>query len=122
MSALEPAADWTTGVEAISYQACSSCNKLQYFRRAFCVACGAPDPVDRIASGQGTVYATSVVLRAGTPEARAHVPYNILLIDTAEGFRMMAHGANDLVIGDKVTASYRQFTGRLVPFFERIVS
>ena len=122
MNSLKPVADWTTGVEAISYQVCSSCRRLQYFRRAFCAACGAPDPVDNIASGQGTVYATSIVLRAATPEARAHVPYNIVLIDTAEGFRMMAHGANDLVIGDRVKARYAQFTGRLVPFFERIPS
>jgi len=35
---------------------------------------------------------------------------------------MMAHGAHDLAIGDKVTARYISFTGRLVPFFERIVS
>jgi uncharacterized OB-fold protein len=122
MNALKPIADWTAGAEAISYQVCADCKSTQYFRRAFCAACGAPDPVDRIASGQGTVYATSVVLRAGTPETRAHVPYNIVLIDTAEGFRMMGHGASDLVIGDKVTASYRQFTGRLVPFFERKLS
>lgn len=112
-------ADWTSGTEAISYQACNACQSIQYFRRSFCAACGTPDPVEKIASGQGTVYATSLVLRAATPEARAHAPYNIVLIDTAEGFRMMAHGANDLAIGDKVTAGYRQFTGRLVPFFER---
>ena len=122
MSVLKPVADWTTGVGAISYQVCVSCNKLQYFRRAFCAACGAPDPVDRIAGGQGTVYAASLVLRAATPEASAHVPYNIVLIDAAEGFRMMAHGAPDLAIGDTVTARYRQFTGRLVPYFERTVS
>lgn len=119
MSEQALSADWTTGAEAITYQACAACHAVQYFRRSFCAACGAPDPVERIASGQGTVYATSLVLRAATPETRAHVPYNILLVDTAEGFRMMAHGAHDLVIGDKVTASYRQFTGRLVPFFER---
>jgi uncharacterized OB-fold protein len=119
MKTLMPAADWTTGVEAITYQCCAACNANQYFRRTFCAACGAPDPADRIASGQGTVYATSLVLRAATPEARAHVPYNIVLIDAAEGFRMMAHGANDLVIGDRVTARFTQFTGRLVPFFER---
>ena len=116
---MKPAEDWTIGVEAISYQCCAACNAKQYFRRAFCAACGAPDPADRIASGQGTVYATSLVQRAATPEARAHVPYNIVLVDTAEGFRMMAHGANDLVIGDKVKAGYRRFTGRLVPFFEK---
>jgi hypothetical protein len=33
---------------------------------------------------------------------------------------MMAHGDNDLAIGDKVTASYRQFAGRLVPYFEKV--
>lgn len=122
MSELKPAADWTTGTEAIGYQSCRACKSIQYFRRSFCAACGSPDLDDRCASGEGTVYATSLVLRAGTPEAREHVPYNILLIDTAEGFRMMAHGANDLVIGDKVKAGYRQFTGRLVPFFERFTS
>ena len=122
MSAIKPVADWTTGHEAISYQSCTFCDQLQYFRRAFCAACGAPDPVDKIANGQGTVYATSLVLRAATPEAREHVPYNIVLIDTVEGFRMMAHGANDLVIGDKVTARFAQFTGRLVPYFERTTS
>ena len=36
-----------------------------------------------------------------------------------KGFRMMAHGDNDLAIGDKVTASYRSFAGRLVPYFEK---
>jgi hypothetical protein len=51
---------------------------------------------------------------------RAHVPYNIVLVDTAEGFRMMAHGDNDLVIGDKVTARFVQFAGRMVPYFEKI--
>jgi len=48
------------------------------------------------------------------------VPYNILLVDASEGFRMMAHGDNDLAIGDKVTARYKQFAGRLVPYFEKV--
>ena len=47
------------------------------------------------------------------------MPYNILLVDTAEGFRMMAHGGNGLAIGDKVTVRYEQFAGRLVPYFEK---
>jgi len=92
----------------------------QYFRRAFCAACGAPDPAEKLASGAGTVYATSLVCRAATPETRAHVPYNIVLVDTLEGFRMMAHGDNALVIGDKVTARFAQFAGRLVPYFEKV--
>lgn len=114
--------DGTTGVEAILYQSCAACGAVQYFRRGFCVTCGTPDPVNKRASGQGVVYATSLVVRAATPEARAHVPYNIILVDAAEGFRMMAHGDNDLKIGDKVTARYASFTGRLVPHFERTKS
>ena len=111
--------DWTKGAEAIVYQSCSACGAVQYFRRGFCAACGAPDPAEKRASGAGMVYATSLVCRAATPETRAHVPYNIVLVDTAEGFRMMAHGDNDLAIGDKVTAQYQQFAGRLIPFFAK---
>ena len=114
--------DWTKGEEAILYQSCAACGSRQYFRRSFCAACGAPDPEDKRAGGEGIVYATSLVVRAATPEARAHVPYNIVLIDTIEGFRMMAHGDNDLKIGDRVSAQYRRFTDRLIPYFTRTKS
>ena len=115
----ETLADWTRGAEAIVYQCCAACGNVQYFRRSFCVACGAQDPVEKRASGAGAVYATSLVCRAATPETRAHVPYNIVLVDTFEGFRMMAHGDIDLCIGDKVTARFVPFAGRLVPHVEK---
>jgi uncharacterized protein len=113
---------WTTGEEAIVYQSCAVCGNSQYFCRSFCAVCGAPDPVEKRASGEGVVYATSLVCRAATPETRAQIPYNIVLVDTSEGFRMMAHGDNDLAIGDKVFARYRPFAGRLVPYFARITT
>jgi uncharacterized OB-fold protein len=115
----ERLADWTKGEEAITFQTCTSCGHVQYFHRAFCAACGAPDPQEHRAGGKGRVYATSLVCRAATPETRAHVPYNILLVDCAEGFRMMAHGEIGLAIGDEVTASFTPFAGKLVPFFTR---
>jgi uncharacterized OB-fold protein len=115
-------ADWTAGAEAIVYQSCAACGGLQYFRRSFCAVCGAADPVEKRASGAGTVYATSLVCRAATPETRAHVPYNIVLVDTAEGFRMMAHGDHDLAIGDHVTVRFVPFAGRLVPYFAKTKS
>jgi uncharacterized OB-fold protein len=113
-------ADWTKGEESIVYQHCTACGRVQYFHRDFCAACGASDLPEKPASGDGTVYATSLVCRAATPETRAHVPYNIVLVDAAEGFRMMAHGDNDLAIGDKVTARFQMFAGRLVPYFEKV--
>jgi uncharacterized OB-fold protein len=116
----DKSADWTKGAEAIVYQHCATCGARQYFRRSFCAACGGPEPETMRASGEGTVYATALVCRAATPETKAHVPYNILLVDASEGFRMMAHGESNLVIGDRVFARYKQFAGRLVPYFEKV--
>ena len=116
----ERPADWTRGVAVIRYQCCRGCGANQYFRRNFCAACGAADLAENQASGEGTVYAASLVARAATPETRAHVPYNIVLVDAAEGFRMMAHGEATLAIGDRVTARFVEFAGRLVPYFERV--
>ena len=62
-------ADWTKGAEAIVYQSCGPCGNVQYFHRRFCAACGAPDPTEKRASGAATVYATSLVCRAATPDA-----------------------------------------------------
>ncbi len=112
-------ADWTRGADAIVYQVCAACESVQYFQRRFCCACGSADLKAERASGNGVVYAISLVTRAPTPEARAHAPYSIVLVDTVEGFRMMAHGDNSLGIGDRVTAKFTIFTDRLVPYFER---
>lgn len=111
--------DWTAGQEAIRYQSCRACGARQYFRRDFCAACGSTELDENRASGEGTIYAISLVCRAATPETRAHVPYNIVLVDMAEDFRMMAHGNSDLAIGDSVTARFVPFAGRLVPCFAK---
>lgn len=108
---------WTDGADAILYQSCRACRHLWYFRRAFCPACGDALPQTHSASGNGVVYSATVVRRAATAEAKAYVPYAILLVDMAEGFRMMAHGDNDLRIGDKVNAQFRSFTSLRSPYF-----
>ena len=117
---IEPPADWIHGHAAILYQSCGSCPRVQYFRREFCAACGSTELDEKPASGEGTVYATSLVVRAATPETRAQVLYNIMLVDTKEGFRMMAHGAGGLVIGDRVSARFMPFAGHIVPYFEKM--
>ena len=105
--------------ERITFQTCTACRHIQYFARSFCAACGAADPAVEEASGEGTVYATSLVHRAATPELRAQVPYMIVLVDAAEGFRMMAHGDTSLTIGDRVVAQFRDFAGHRIPYFKK---
>jgi uncharacterized OB-fold protein len=112
-------ADWTTGVAAIGYQSCASCPSIWYFRRGFCPSCGTPDPLNHHAAGTGIVHAITVLHRAATPEARAHIPFAILLVDADEGFRMMAHGDRDLKIGDRVGVRFDTFIDRLIPYFSK---
>src|SRR5665647_1391568 len=81
--------DWSSGLEAIVYQRCAACGATQYFHRGFCHACGSSDLAAIRASGEGVVYAATLVCRAATPEAREHVPFKIILVDAAEGFRLM---------------------------------
>jgi uncharacterized protein len=115
----KPLADWTTGTQAIAFQTCDACRHVWYFRRSFCPACGSETVATKTASGEGVVFAISVVTRAATAEARAHVPYAVVLVDAAEGFRMMGHGDRELKIGDKVKARFEKFTDHIVPYFAK---
>ena len=119
MSATTEMSGWTKGEEAVVYQECRACKHLWYFTRAFCPACGADKPVSCKASGEGIVYGISIVTRAATPEARAHVPYAVVLVDVKKGFRMMGHGDRDLQVGDAVQVRFEMFTGKLMPYFGR---
>ena len=111
--------DWTRDGDGIAYQVCGDCNAVWYFQRSFCPDCGASSPATRQACGRGKVHALTLVARAPTEEMRAHAPYLIVLVDADEGFRLMAHGAHDLHIGDPVRARYTQLAGKKIPFFEK---
>jgi uncharacterized OB-fold protein len=105
-----------TGV--LHYQRCGACGRAQFYPRPFCARCGgAPDWA--VSAGCGTVYAVTRVARAPSPDFAALVPYDILLVDLDEGFRMMAHGAPGLVIGERVRVSFRAHGQRALPYFRR---
>jgi uncharacterized protein len=120
MTATRTILDWTAGDAGIAYQRCDTCRARWYFRRDFCPRCGAAAPALLQAAGQGTVHALTRVHRAPTEALRPHAPYTIVLVDTDEGFRVMAHGDAALAIGDRVQAKFIEFGGSLVPCFERL--
>ncbi|GJD50556.1 hypothetical protein OPKNFCMD_3299 [Methylobacterium crusticola] len=111
--------DWTTGRPALTYQECGACRQRWSFARGFCPACGSAAVATREASGHGTVHALTVVARAPSEALRAHAPYTIVLVDAAEGFRVMAHGEGPLAIGDPVRVRFKPFGERLIPAFHR---
>ena len=85
-------------------QHCTSCSKAVFYPRAICPHCSADALESRAASGDGVVYATSVVRQR--PEKGG--VYNVALIDLAEGPRMMSRvegiAPEDVTIGMAVRA------------------
>ena len=86
-------------------QYCPVCERGVFYPRVQCPRCGSGALEWREASGRGAVYATSVVRRR--PEQGP--PYNVALIDLAEGPRMMSRvegvAPEAVRIGMAVTAS-----------------
>jgi uncharacterized OB-fold protein len=105
--------------DAISYQRCAPCGHVWYFARSFCPKCGAREPEAKLSSGAGVVHAVTIVERAPTPDMKALAPYTLLMVDADEGFRLMAHGAPGLAIGDRVSGSVVELAGRSIPLFKR---
>ncbi len=67
-------------------QKCDGCGRHVFYPRALCPACGSAHLSVSAASGQGTVYSTSVVRQA----PKAGPDYNISVIELGEGPRMMS--------------------------------
>lgn len=71
-------------------QHCRRCRHVQYYQQAACRACGSEELEHRAASGRGKVHSFSVVHRAPGPAFKADVPYAVLLVELAEGPRMIS--------------------------------
>lgn len=70
-------------------QQCAACGKHVFYPRVLCPHCGA-DRLDWVVpSGRGTVYSTTIVRRKPADGG----DYNIVLVDLAEGVRLMSRVA-----------------------------
>lgn len=86
-------------------QQCNDCKKHVFYPRVLCPHCGSPKLAWQPASGQGTVYSTTVVRRK--PEQGGD--YNVALVDLHEGPRMMSRvdgiSPHEVAIGMAVRAT-----------------
>lgn len=71
-------------------QHCNTCGHVQVYQQAICRKCTGTDLVHRSASGRGTVHSFSVVHRAPGPAFKQETPYAVLLVELAEGPRMIS--------------------------------
>ena len=83
-------------------QHCSDCGHVQFYQQAICRKCAGGSLVHRPASGRGTVHSFSVVHRAPGPAFKQDTPYAVLLVELAEGPRMIS----SLVDGDPMRVTF----------------
>jgi uncharacterized OB-fold protein len=112
--------DWTLGGEVLHYQRCPECAHTWYFYRSFCPSCGFDHPEVHTSRARGVVYTHTTVYRAPDARFRELTPYKLVLVDLDEGFRMMAHGQKDLLIGEQVALSFKKIADQQIPYFEKI--
>jgi uncharacterized OB-fold protein len=71
-------------------QHCRQCGNVEYYQQQMCRKCGSEELEHKAASGQGKVHSFSVVHRAPGPAFKDEVPYAVLLVELAEGPRMIS--------------------------------
>ena len=115
-----PGSDWTNGGDALHFQHCKACANIWYFFRPFCPSCGNQNPPVKSSLGRGVVFTQTLVHRAPDAKFRELAPYKIILVNLDEGFRIMAHGDKELVIGDSVMLSFITLLDQKIPYFKKI--
>jgi uncharacterized OB-fold protein len=68
----------------LGFQRCADCGSAVFYPRVLCPVCGGHDLDWERSSGRGVIYATTAVYR------QEGDPYNVVLVDVEEGFRMMS--------------------------------
>ena len=98
--------------DTFQIQRCQACQQAIFYPRELCPHCGSDQLAWEPASGQGTVYSTTVIRR----KADAGGDYNVALIDLAEGPRMMSRvegmAPADVKIGMAVKAQVITHNGK----------
>jgi len=75
---------------ALLLQHCLDCGSIQFYQRALCGRCLSARVEHRPASGRGIIYSFSTVHRPPSAEFKEDVPYTVVLVELAEGPRMIS--------------------------------
>lgn len=73
------------------YQRCDSCQRVLFPLRQVCTGCSGENLSLGTSTGTGTIYSFTTQHRASHPFFSDNVPYTLVLVDMAEGFRVFAN-------------------------------
>lgn len=119
----DPAEEWRDGLEqkCLRFQRCAACGHAWLPPREDCPQCWSPDWAWRDASGDATVVSWVVYHVAFDPRFKDRVPYNVALVELAEGPRMITNlvemPADRDLTGQRATMIFEQDFGRWLPRF-----
>lgn len=108
----------------MALQRCAGCKRFRYPPRSLCPYCHSTEAKWTPVSGKGQVYVTLEMCRSYGPAWEADVPYNISMIELAEGVRMWSNVIDcppqEVGIGDPVGLVYDDVTDAVtLPKFRR---
>jgi uncharacterized OB-fold protein len=99
---------------------CTECERPHWYPRGFCPSCLSEDVEWRDAEPEGTVHAVSVQPKPNHPGLADRAPYAVVLVDLADGVRMMLQCATTTIaVGDPVRIGWEPLPdGRHLPTAE----
>lgn len=111
----------------LTAQHCSACgNFFRFPPQALCPRCLSSDYKWVSLSGKGIVYSHVTYRRAWHPAYQDKVPYNVSLIETDEGVRMVSNVVDcrpeEVFIGMPVEVLYEDFEDYTLPKFRPVKS
>lgn len=112
-----------TKAKRLVLQRCGDCKKFVFYPREFCPHCFGESLSWEEASGEGSIYAISVMHKPGNPLMAGEVPYAVALVELKEGVRMLTNlvgcKPGDGQVGMKVRITWEALPdGRNLPQFE----
>ena len=69
---------------------CGACETAHFYPRTLCPKCQSDQVSTKVSAGTGEIYTYTTQYRAGHPSLADSVPYTVVMVDMAEGYRMMA--------------------------------
>ena len=113
---------WTaTREHRLMYQLCNDCGGLVFYARRHCIHCLGDSLNWHESSGTGTIYSFTVVRRSAQPFFADRLPYIIVIVDLAEGFRMLSElvgtDPRQVRIGDPVVLDWEDHATLSLPLF-----
>jgi uncharacterized OB-fold protein len=106
-------------------QRCSGCEHIRFPIQSLCPQCLSGDFDWHDLSGDGEVFSTIVYQRAFHPAYRDDVPYNLVMVQLAEGPRMFSNvvgvDPDSVRVGDRLRVVFEAVSDEIsVPRFERV--